>query len=79
MREGTQQKVEKAKEMVEGGMTIKQAIKKVGISSATWHRYRDKNPSRHITVPIEPKRSGKLAAVIGDPSDVARFLEEYSG
>jgi hypothetical protein len=76
-----QQLVDKAKQLVDGGMAVQEALKKVGIKQHTWSyynyakkRHKEVKPSV-VRVPVK-KESGKILVFVGVPNDIASAIKE---
>lgn len=67
-------KIQRIESLVESGMSVKNAIKKIKVSPGYYYKHRKQSKSvQHITLPIESKDN--LIILIGNPVDIRFSLD----
>lgn len=83
MTESTEKKMQEATALIKGGMTMTDAVKKAGISTATYYTHMKKTKKRKkytrktnlLDVPAATTKTiGKLMLLIGDADEIRSFM-----
>lgn len=82
MRQETKDRITKTNKLIASGMPKKAAMLQTGLSPSTWYKAQHSGLNAVVVTNIEknktpqPKRSNKVAMIIGDTHSIAQMIRD---